>query len=534
VTSEINADTSRNGSGAGLRSWNWNSCLHPPDGGRSLAPGIAGRHRPIAVELPLLSGRRSRQFRPYPLGMPGLRSINQSSSDSAGVAGQRRTTIASILAATFLMVLMLGTGLATGSLGLVSAGIESTGDVVAAVVTFFAVRLGARPADPEHPYGHRRAENLSALAEATILLGGGIIVVIEAISRLSGSSGAPAVRWYVFAVISAAIAIDISRALVSRRNARRYGSAALRSNSFHFAGDVAGAVAVLVGLILVRTGVQDGDAIAALIVSVFIFVAAARLIFENAQVLMDTAPAAAQAVARDAIAALGPEIELDRLRLRESAGRYFADIVVSVPPGRAVIQGHAAADEVEEAVEQALPNSDVVVHVEPRRRGLSLRDRVLSIALSEPSVSEAHDITIFERGDRVSVSLHLKLPADSSMNAAHEVAERVEKRISALPNVSDVRTHLEPLERPVAANPTTTRDDRETVETIEAIVSAKTGKNARDVRVLPTEAGTVIFITVSVGRAASLADAHRVASGLEETLRQRLPEIADVVVHTEP
>ncbi len=137
-----------------------------------------------------------------------------SRSTTRSVTGQRRTTIVSILAATLQMVLMLGTGLVAGSLGLVSAGIESTGDVVAAVVTFFAVRLGARPADRSHPYGHRRAENLSALAEATILLGGGLIVVIEAIRRLSGG-GSLAARWYVFAVIGVAIALNVSRALVS-------------------------------------------------------------------------------------------------------------------------------------------------------------------------------------------------------------------------------------------------------------------------------------------------------------------------------
>jgi divalent metal cation (Fe/Co/Zn/Cd) transporter len=76
---------------------------------------------------------------------------------------QRRTTLASIAAAGLLVVLKLGVGLVTGSLGLVSAGIESSGDVVAATLTFFAVRLGGRPADPGHPYGHRRAENLGAL-----------------------------------------------------------------------------------------------------------------------------------------------------------------------------------------------------------------------------------------------------------------------------------------------------------------------------------------------------------------------------------
>ncbi len=315
------------------------------------------------------------------------------------------------------MVLKLGGGVVTGSLGLVSAGIESSGDVVAATVTFFAVRLGARPADLEHPYGHRRAENLSALAEATILLAGGAIVVVEAISRLAGHGARPAARWYVFAVIGAAILVDLSRVFVSVRTALEYRSAALRSNAFHFAGDMVGSVAVLAGLSAVRAGFPDGDAIAALTVAMIIFAAAGRLIFENARVLMDTAPAGAQVSAREAIAALAPEIELHRLRVRESAGRYFADAVVSVPPGRAVVAGHAAANKVEWAVEQALPNSDVVVHVEPRRRGLDLRDRVLAIALGEPLVLEAHDITIFEQNDQVSVSLHLKFPADSSLHA---------------------------------------------------------------------------------------------------------------------
>jgi cation diffusion facilitator family transporter len=477
---------------------------------------------------------RSHGICAYALAMPTPQLSSPVRSASADLAGQRRTTIASIVAASFQMALMLGTGLGAGSLGLVSSGIESTGDVVAAVVTFFAVRLGARPADLSHPYGHRRAENLSALAEATILLAGGIIVVVEAIMRLSAGGGSLDARWYVFAVISVAIVINISRAVISRRDARRYHSVALRSNSFHFAGDMAGSVAVLVGLSLVRAGFRDGDAIAALIVAVIIFAAAGRLIFENAQVLMDSAPAAAQALARDAIVALGPDVELERLRVRESAGRYFADVVVAVPPGRAVIEGHVAADEVEQAVEQALPNSDVVVHVEPRRRGLTIRDQVLAIALAEPTVSEAHDITIFEHGDQVSVSLHLKLPADSSLQAAHKVAERVENAIRALPQVSDAITHLEPLERPIAANPTTTRDNRQSLKQVKAIVAEQTGTPPRDVRLLPTEGGSVVFITMSVGAGASLAAAHRVASELEEVLRQQMPEIADVVVHTEP
>jgi cation diffusion facilitator family transporter len=456
------------------------------------------------------------------------------SAAAAEAAGQQRTTVVSIITASSLMVLMLGVGLASASLGLISTGIESTGDVVAAVVTFFAVRLGSRPADESHPFGHRRAENLSALAEASILLGGGLLVVIEAVQRLIGGDSSLSARWYVFAVISIAIVVNVGRAMVAYRSARRYGSAALRSNSFHFASDVGGSVAVLVGLIAVRSGFRDGDAISALIVAGFIFTAAGRLIFENAQVLMDTAPANAQAAARDAIlAALSPEIELDRLRVRESGGRYFADVVVAIPPGRAVVEGHAAANEVEDAIEQVLPNSDVVVHVEPQQRGLTLRDRVLAIALSEPAVSEAHDITIFDHGDQRSVSLHLKLPADSSLAAAHEISERVEEAIRGLPTVSDVRTHLEPLEHPIAADPSS-GDDARALDTIKRVVQRYAHTPARQLRLLPTRDGDVLFITLSVGAGSSLTEAHQLASDLEEELRQEIPSIADVVVHTEP
>src|ERR1039458_5498207 len=112
----------------------------------------------------------------------------------------KRTTLVSVAAAALLVALKLGVGLATGSLGLISTGIESSGDVIAAILTFFAVRLGGRPADPEHPYGHRRAENLGALGEAGILLAGGAFVGIDAIRHLIDVSNPPAIHWYMFAV----------------------------------------------------------------------------------------------------------------------------------------------------------------------------------------------------------------------------------------------------------------------------------------------------------------------------------------------
>lgn len=447
----------------------------------------------------------------------------------------RRTTVISIVAAGLLVALKLGVGLVTGSLGLISAGIESSGDVIAATLTFFAVRLGGRPADSGHPYGHRRAENLGALGESAILFAGGLIVGVEAIRRLLEGSKAPEIHWYQFAVIAVALVVDLSRTTASRAAARRYRSPALRSNAFHFAADMAGSVAVVVGLLAVRAGFAQGDSVAALLVAALTLLAASRLLGENANILMDRTPSEAREAAQRAIADLGADIELDRLRLRESAGRYFADAVVTVPPGQAVVEGHRAADLIESAVEGALPGSDVVVHVEPRRRGLDLRDRVLAIALAEPSVREAHDIAIFEQPGSVSVALHLKFPADLSLTNAHEIAERVERTICAIAGVAHVQTHLEPLERTLAAGPADESADVSLTADVERLVRKRTGHEPHRVKLLSTDAGRVMFVTLHVPAAGeSLPDAHRLAGELEEELRQQNPDIADVVIHTEP
>ncbi|HLH14620.1 MAG TPA: cation diffusion facilitator family transporter, partial [Solirubrobacteraceae bacterium] len=388
--------------------------------------------------------------------------------------------------------------------------------------------------DIEHPYGHRRAENLGALGEAAILVGGGLVVSVAAITRLSASAGVSAVRWYELVVIAVALVLEAARVGVALAAARRTASAALRANVAHFLADMGGSLLVLGGLVAAHAGFHDGDALAALLVALIIFMTAARLIAENANVLMDRAPARAQGLAERAIAALGDDIELDRLRVRESAGRYFADVIVSVPPGQAVVEGHHAADLVEGALERALPGSDVVVHVEPRRRGLDLRDRVLAIALSEPLVKEAHDIAIFERDGQSSVSLHLKFPAELDVRSAHEIAERVEQSIRARPGVADVQTHLEPLERPLRASAPDREADARTLRAVERVVREHTGAAPRGVRLLCTDVGQVLFLTLAVDPGEPLSEAHRLAGELEDELRQRIANIADVVVHTEP
>jgi cation diffusion facilitator family transporter len=450
---------------------------------------------------------------------------------------QRRTALVSVGAACALIALKLSTGLASGSLGLVSEAVHSGTDLVAALLTFFAVGYAGRPADRSHPYGHGKAEHLAALAEAGVLILVSIGVAIVAVLRIAGVlTNVVNPAWWAFVVVIAVMVIDLTRTFVSLRSARRYASAALLSNALHFGSDLVGTFAVLLGLVAASLGWPEGDSVAALFVAFLVVVAALRMIRRNVDVLMDRAPADATEAARQAIREQVPGVSLRRLRLRQAAGRYFVDVAIGVSPGAAVAQGHAAADAVEDAVRRALPGADVVVHVEPLSSGeTAIRERVQDAALHVPSVREIHNVNVLTVDGRTEISLHLKLPGGLTLGAAHAVAEQVERTIlDAVPEAAVVQTHLEPLaEASEGWRPSPDEVERD-AESVFRIVREETGGAPRELRVLETSDGVVVFLTLALDPRTELAAAHRTASAVEERIRSERPDIADVHVHTEP
>ena len=448
---------------------------------------------------------------------------------------QRRIALVSVAAALVLIAVKLVTGLATGSLGLLSEAAHSGTDLVAALLTLFAVGVAGRPADPGHQYGHGKAEHLAALAEASILVLISLGISYTAIRRLAQGTGDVEATWYALLVVGFVIVIDASRTTVSLRASRRFRSPAFGASALHFGSDLAGSSAVLVGLLATRAGYPEGDAAAALFVAVLVLAAATRLIRRNVDVLMDQAPGDEVDAARTAIEALGPGLTLRRLRMRRAAGRHFADVVIGVSPGAAVGQGHAAADAVEEAVERAVPDTDVVVHVEPADLEAALPERALAAALGVPRVREVHNVSVLEVGDHTEVSLHLKLPGSLTLAEAHDVATLVEREIrTALPEVDAVQTHLEPLTEPSAVSSVSQGDLEAESTAVRRIVREATGADPRELRFLATEHGVVAFLTLAMDPGRALADVHARASEIEERIRRDHPAITDVIVHTEP
>ncbi|HEX8208091.1 MAG TPA: cation diffusion facilitator family transporter [Solirubrobacteraceae bacterium] len=450
-------------------------------------------------------------------------------------AGAQRTALYSVFAAAFLVAIKLVTGLLTGSLGLVAEALHSGTDLVAALLTLFAIRVATRPADEQHHYGHGKAEHLAALAESTFLIVVSGLLAWRAIDRLLADSPPDVdAAWWAFVVLGVVIVIDASRASLSLRAAREHHSAALESNALHFASDLLGTLAVVVGLIFVAAGEPRADAVAALVVAAIVLFMASRLVRRSIDVLMDRASEDAEGAVKRALAGL-PNVEVRRMRIRHAAGRDFVELVVGLSADAGLAQAHTRADEMEDAIRSELPGADVVVHAEPREVEGDLRERATVAALSVPDVREIHNVRVMQVDGGYELSLHVKLPRGFSLGDAHDTVEELETAVrGAVPELRMVHTHIEPLSRTDWAS----KPGREEVaverEAIEEVVRRYTGQSAAGVRFRDAERGRVALITVFLPADQPLPSAHRRAGEIEAAVRERCPALADVIVHTEP
>jgi len=449
---------------------------------------------------------------------------------------RRRTALLSVGAAVLLVTVKLVTGLITGSLAFIAEAVHSGTDLVAALLTLFAVRVSIRPPDREHRYGHGKAEHLAALAESAFLILVSVAIAGESLRRLiAGEGHGVEAAWWAFVVLGVVIALDASRAIASRRAAERFSSPAFAANALHFASDLAGSVAVLIGLTFVAAGEPSADAVAALFVAALVVAAALRLARRSVDVLMDRTEFEAEHRIRSALARLDDPLELRRIRVRQAAGRYFADLVVTVPSDAGVTQAHAIADDVERVVEESLPGADVVVHVEPNEPSSDLRERATAAALSVPEVRELHNVRVMQLPDGYELSLHVKLPSELSLTESHGVVERLEGLIrDAIPELRKVHTHIEPLAgtdwvRQPAQDDTTT--EREAIlETVRRVTGAEPAAlSFRD-----GAGGRIALVTITLPGDQSLPAAHQRAGLIEAAVRERCPSLGDVIVHTEP
>src|SRR5437660_3609485 len=377
-------------------------------------------------------------------GTPTVLSPESMRAEKRAVAGN------SVLAAIAITSLKSVVGVSTGSLGILSEAAHSGLDLIAALVTFFSIRVSDKPADADHQYGHGKVENFSAVLETGLLLLTCVWIVYESVLRLFYRHVDIEPSLAAFAVMCLSMIVDYWRSRALGRIASKYDSQALEADALHFSTDIWSSAVVLLGLLLVALGrtygvdwLRDADPIAALFVAVVVVYVSWRLTRKTVDALLDAAPSGVRSKIVDAVSQVAGVLEVDRVRIRRAGNRYFADLSIGLSRNVTFQRSEQMADAVTVAVHSVLPDADVVVHSIPRAvRGANLFERIRAVATRHNL--NVHDVSVQDLRGRLHVEQHLELDERLTLLEAHDRVTLLESEIlHDVPEISSILTHIE-------------------------------------------------------------------------------------------
>ncbi len=476
---------------------------------------------------------------------------------------KRLVALSSVGAAIGLTGIKFVVAVLTGSLGLLAEATHSALDLVAALMTFFAVRLADKPADATHNYGHGKVENLSAFVEAALLLLTALWIIYEAISRLIYHEQPIATSVWAFVVMIIAVVVDYTRSRALLRVARKLGSQALEADALHFKTDIWSSLMVIAGLAIVAIGhvwqlppwLEQADAVAALGVSLVVIWASVRLAKETIDALTDHVPQEFDEQLRQTIQSLKDVSEVRRVRARRAGNKLFADVVIAAPRTFTFEQIHDLSERIESAADKAIHRVspsievDVLVHVEPTQSASeTVAEQIYYLA--ERQGLHAHDIHVREVNGKLEADFDLEVQSDMTLEQAHELATCLEQAIlKDNPLLRQVTTHLEAPSAVIERRQDVTNEHPEMAENVIRIADSIAGAgSAHHVHLYQPYLSLATSSSGKKGASAELdlvlhtfcdpqiplSQAHLQAEEIQRALRLTYPDLGSVVIHTEP
>jgi cation diffusion facilitator family transporter len=463
-----------------------------------------------------------------------MNAMNQFPGHAASGKKSRVAAI-SVFASAGMAAAKFVVGILIGSLALISEAMHSSVDVVATIITWMVVRVSDLPADEEHHYGHGKLESISALGVIALLyvLAGGILVA--AYSRLREGTPPPVISVVPFVVLVIDIAVNFWRARALHRAAHETQSQALAADALHFASDVLGSVAVLIGLALAGLGFWWGDSAAAVAVAIMIAALGLRLARSTVETLLDRAPEGASEKARDAIGSLAGVVDVERVRVRMVGAKHFIDAIVQVPRTYPIDRVEEIKRKAQAAVSAVLGDADLTFTAVPvALNNESVRERIMVIARN--SGLAIHHVTVHDLGGKLTVSIDLEVDAGMTLTAAHDITQELERNIRDEFGADvEIDTHIEPLEPELPFGTDAAPERIETIRTALSRFAADTDiHDVHNVRVRDTEAGEIINFHCRAAPSMSVIRVHENVDEIERALRRAFPTVKRVISHAEP
>lgn len=273
----------------------------------------------------------------------------------------------SVFSNTFLVITKLIVGLVSGSVSVISEAIHSANDLLASFIALFAVKTANKPPDEGHNYGHGKIENISGTIEALLIFVAAVMIIKEAVGKLIHGQQILTLGWGI-AVMGVSAVLNLAISTYLMRVAKRTGSIALEADAMHLRTDVYTSAGVFVGLVLIKlTGYTIIDPIAAILVALLIIKAAFELTKKAFVPLTDASISQAELdIIRSAVEEYQDQfIGYHNLRTRRAGREYHIDLHLEANPGMTVENVHDLCDKIEHRISQQLPNSHVLIHVEP-------------------------------------------------------------------------------------------------------------------------------------------------------------------------
>jgi cation diffusion facilitator family transporter len=290
---------------------------------------------------------------------------------SENSAVKTRAASLAIASNSCLIVLKLAAGILTGSVGILSDAVHSLMDLVASVISLLSVRKADEPADASHQYGHEKLEDLSAGAQAILLLIGAAFVAYEAIHRLIAGGTVTSIGIGIV-VVAVAAAVNLVVSTYLMRQSRATGSSALEATAADLRTDAFVSLGVLVALVIVKlTGLDWLDPVVGLVIGVAISSTGVRILNGAARRLADEtiAPAELERLQQVAQSFIGDEmVGYHDLRARHVGNTHQVDLHLQFADGTSLHRAHEISHKLQDAMMQVLPATTVLAHLEPEER----------------------------------------------------------------------------------------------------------------------------------------------------------------------
>ena len=428
----------------------------------------------------------------------------------------------------------------TGSLSLIADGFDSVFDSASNVIGLIGIYLAAQPADEDHPYGHRKAETMTALIIASLLFLTTWEIIQSAVERLRNPALIQAeVNIWSFGALLVSIVVHLTVVWYELREGRRLHSDVLVADALHTRADIFVSLSVIGGLTAVRLGYPLADPLLALVIALVIAKIGIDIIRESSPTLMDRVAMPADKVERIALTVPGV-LSCHRVRSRGHEQAVYADLHIQVDPAMSTEQAHAIAHEVQRQLCTRRPDiHDVTIHVEPfgslpeepTQEEIATRLRRLADGLG----IGIHDVWAHEVDGRYYVEIHLEADGTLPLRQAHEMASSLEERARLeIPHLAELTIHIEPqgqLTRASALGMEETQVAQAVQQVTNDTLNAET---CHKVRVRRGYEGWAVSMHCHLPAEISLAEAHRISSRLETRLLKEVPGLERVVIHTEP